>query len=89
MTVNNSAYHISFNNFEKNLFALMEEIINEMRTTMRNHDCNLIFNTLTGECIPLEDFDRMAGILSGLPMMDEMYQEQNVKKIVNNFTIFF
>lgn len=75
MTINNSAYHISYSNFEKNLFGLLEEVINETRAIMRNHDCNLMFNTLTGECIPLEDFDRMAGILSGLPTMDEIYQE--------------
>lgn len=75
MTVNNTAYHISYSNFEKNLFELLEEVINETRAIMREYNCNIMVSNLTGECIPLEDFNRMAGILSGLPMMDEMYQE--------------
>lgn len=75
MIVNNTAYHISYSNFEKNLFGLLEEVINETRAIMREYNCNIMVSNLMGECIPLEDFDRMAGILSGLPTMDEMYQE--------------
>ena len=72
---NTNVCHIRYTDADEYLIDTMARLIDETRETMRAHDCNLMYNTYTGECIALEEFDRFAGILSGLAEMDEILKE--------------
>ena len=76
MRVSNvSVCHIRYTDSDEYLIDTMARLINETRETMRAYDCNLMYNTQTGECITLDEFDRLAGILGGLAEMDEILKE--------------
>lgn len=72
---NTNVKHIRFSDSEDYIFEVVSSIIDEIRTTMRKNECDLMYNTQTGECISLDEFDRLAGILGGLGNMDEILQE--------------
>jgi uncharacterized protein with WD repeat len=72
---NTNVKHIRFSDSDEYLFSIMDKIVDEIRETMRKNDCDLMYNTQTGEIIALDEFDRMAGILSGLGDMDEILKE--------------
>ena len=72
---NANVCHIRYTDSDEYLIDTMARLINETRETMRAYDCNLMYNTYTGECITLDEFDRLAGILSGLAEMDEILKE--------------
>lgn len=72
---NTNVKHIKFGNAENYLFEIMNDIIDDIRETMKKNKCNLMYNTQTGECISLNEFDRFAGILGGLGSMDEILEE--------------
>ena len=72
---NTNVKHIKFELLADYTFQIMTDIVDEIRETMRKNECNLMYNTQTGECITLDEFDRLAGILGGLGSMDEILQE--------------
>ena len=72
---NANVCHIRYTDSDEYLIDTMARLINETRETMRAHDCDLMYNTYTGECITLDEFDRLAGILGGLAEMDEILKE--------------
>ena len=72
---NANVCHIRYTDSDEYLIDTMTKLINETRETMRAYDCNLMYNTQTGECITLDEFDRLAGILGGLAEMDEILKE--------------
>ena len=72
---NTNVYHIRYDDMEEHIITIMNEIIDNTRETMRKSGCNLMYNTQTGECVTLDEFDRFAGILSGLADMDEILEE--------------
>jgi hypothetical protein len=72
---NTNVRHIRFNDAEEYLFSVVNEVIDEIRTMMRENECNLMYNTQTGECVTLDEFDRVAGIINGLGAMDEILTE--------------
>ena len=72
---NTNVCHIRYTDTDEHIIALAAEVINETRDIMRACECDLMFNTQTGECITLDEFDRLAGIFSGLADMDEIIKE--------------
>ena len=72
---NTNVKHIRFNDAEEYLFSVVGEVIDEIRAMMRENKCNLMYNTQTGECVTLDEFDRVAGIIDGLGAMDEILTE--------------
>ena len=72
---NTNVCHIRFDDAEEYVISVMSELIDGVRDTMRARGCDLMYNTQTGECVELIEFDRMAGILSGLANMDEIFKE--------------
>ena len=72
---NTTVCHIRFDDMEEHLIAVVGEIIDNVRNTMRDKGCDLMYNTQTGECVTLDEFDRLAGIFSGLAEMDEIMKE--------------
>ena len=72
---NTNVKHIRFTDTEDYIIDDMSKIVSEIRYTMRKSGCDLMYNTQTGECITLDEFDRMSGILSGLADMDEILKE--------------
>ena len=75
IVANTNVRHIRFNDEEDFMFEVLCKKIEEVRTTMRALDCDLMYNTQTGECVLLDELDRMCGILSGLGDMDEILKE--------------
>ena len=72
---NTNVCHIRYTDSDDYLIAAMANLIDETRDIMRACECDLMYNTQTGECITLDEFDRLAGILSGLAKMDEILKE--------------
>ena len=72
---NTNVCHIRFDDSEEYVFEIVDRVMDNIRTTMRTNNCDLMYNTQTGECITLDEFDRLAGILSGLADMDEILKE--------------
>lgn len=72
---NTNVCHIRYSDSDEYLIDTMAKLIDKTREIMRAHNCDLMYNTYTGECITLNEFDRLAGILSGLADMDEILKE--------------
>lgn len=72
---NTNVCHIRYSDSDEYLIDTMAKLIDKTRDIMRAHNCDLMYNTQTGECITLNEFDRLAGILSGLADMDEILKE--------------
>ena len=72
---NTNVCHIRYSDSDEYLIDTMAKQIDKTRNMMRGYDCDLMYNTQTGECITLDEFDRLAGILSGLANMDEILEE--------------
>lgn len=72
---NTNVCHIRYSDSDEYLIDTMAKLVDKTRDIMRAHNCNLMYNTQTGECITLNEFDRLAGILSGLADMDEILKE--------------
>ncbi len=72
---NTNVCHIRYSDSDEYLIDTMTKLINKTRTTMRVYGCDLMYNTQTGECVTLDEFDRVAGILGGLANMDEILKE--------------
>ena len=72
---NTNVCHIRYSDSDEYLIDTMAKLIDKTRDIMRAHNCDLMYNTQTGECITLDEFDRLAGILSGLAEMDEILKE--------------
>ena len=72
---NTNVRHIRFSDSDDYVFEVITDIINEVRRTMRDCNCDVMYNTQTCECITLDEFDRVAGIFDGLADMDEIFKE--------------
>lgn len=72
---NTNICHIRYTDSDEYLIDTMAKLIDTTRNTMRAYGCDLMYNTQTGECVTLDEFDRIAGILSGLANMDEILKE--------------
>ena len=72
---NTNVKHIRFSDSDDYVFEVITDIIDEVRRTMRECNCDIMYNTQTGECITLDEFDRVAGIFDGLADMDEIFKE--------------
>lgn len=72
---NTNVCHIRYSDSDKYLIDTMAQLVDKTREVMRGYECDLMYNTQTGECITLDEFDRLAGILSGLADMDEILKE--------------
>lgn len=72
---NTKVKHIRYSDSDEYLISTMARLIDETRNTMRACGCDLMYNTQTGECVELSEFDRLAGILGGLANMDEILAE--------------
>lgn len=72
---NTNVRHIRFSDSDDYVFEVITDIIDEVRCTMRECGCDVMYNTQTGECITLDEFDRVAGIFDGLSSMDEIFKE--------------
>ena len=72
---NTNVCHIRYSDSDEYLILTMAKLINETRDIMRACECDLMYNTQTGECVTIDEFDRLAGILAGLADMDEILQE--------------
>lgn len=58
---------------EDKVFEKCYEIIDEITNTLMQYECDEMIADETGEVITLDDFRRMKGILSGLPIMTRIY----------------
>ena len=80
MKVEKDKIRISFNQYEEDIIEEIIPVFQHIYDTMKYHDCNIMLNEDTGECILLRDFGRVLGILSGLTEMTEILfdeREQN------------
>lgn len=73
--MNSNVCHIRYTENEECIMRLMYDIIDETCDLMHEYDCNLMYNTQTGERITFDEFYRLKGILSGLSEMDEIVKE--------------
>ena len=73
--INSKVNHVRYTDYEEKIISLMTMVVEDTRTVMRSQGCDLMYNTQTGECVTLDEFDRIAGILSGLSDMDEILKE--------------
>lgn len=72
---NANVCHIRYSDSDEYLIDTMAKLVDKTREVMRGYGCDLMYNTQTGECITLDEFDRLAGILGGLADMDEILKE--------------
>lgn len=80
MFIFNKSFLIETTVEEDKVFEKCYDIIDEITNTLMQYECNEMIADETGEVITLDDFRRMKGILSGLPIMTRMYSYSTKKK---------
>ena len=74
MQVIKNVYSVITSLEEDKVFDMCDGLIEDIMKTMKENDCDELMSSTTGEVITYEDFSRMRGILSGLPIMTMMYK---------------
>jgi len=63
------------NDFENFVFEECDRYISKIVDTMVENSCDEMMSTETGEVVTLNDLRRVRGILTGLPIIDIMYEK--------------
>lgn len=63
------------NDAENFFFEECDRYIGKIIDAMEENGCNVIQSTETGEVVELYELKRVRGILSGLPIIDIMYED--------------
>lgn len=73
MTIFKKSFPIVTTIEEDRIFEKCYEIVDDIIDILIQYECDEMIADETGEVITLDDFRRMKGILSGLPIMTRMY----------------
>ena len=76
MYIFNNSIPICTSYDEDEIFLECYSIIDTIIITMKENDCDKCMSMETGEVITLKDFERMKGILNGLPKISIMYPKK-------------